>query len=138
MHVIRRGLLALTLMAPLVLAASVASAPTSSAASGCNGSGANVGQGEIGTFVCLTIDAAPATAAPLHTSSGAPLVCWLEPQYTPAQLKKLIEYDANLPESVVGEGGQLYAAWKQNYGGLTPPYDTGEKGWWWGVGCASR
>ena len=134
MHVIRRGLLALVLMAPLVLTASVTSAPASSAAA-CNGSGANVGGNVIGTFVCLTIDAAPAKAAPLKTSSGAPLVCWLEPQYTPAQLKTLIEYDASLPESVVGEGGVLYGDWKTYYSHLTPGYKVGEKGWWWGVGC---
>ena len=136
MHVIRRGLLALILMAPLVLAASVTSAPTSRAYSSCNGSGASAGGNAIGTFVCLTIDAAPAEPQPLTVPGGGqPLVCWLEPQYTPAQLQTLITNDANQSESTVGEGVELYAKWKQNYGGLTPPYRTGQDGWWWGVGC---
>jgi len=136
MHVIRRGLLALILVTPLALAASVASAPSSQADSGCNGAGASVGGDNVQTFVCLTIDAAPAKPQPLTNGSGQPLVCWLEPEYTPEQLDKLITYDASLPESVVGEGGQLYATWQTNYGtDITPPYRDGEDGWWWGVGC---
>ena len=137
MSVIRRGLLALILLAPLSLAASVASAPSSDADASCGGSGASVGQGAVQTYVCLTIDHAPAKAQPLtDTSTGQPLVCWLEPQYTPAQLDSLITYESGLPIGVVGsEGGQYYQILKKNYGGLTPPYRDGQSGWWWGVGC---
>lgn len=138
MSVIRRGLLALILVAPLVTAASVASAPTSHADAGCNGAGASVNGNAVQTYVCLTIDNAPASPKPLSTGSsgGAPLVCWLEPQYTPAQLDSLITYESGLGMGVVGsEGGQYYQTLKTNYGGLTPPYRDGESGWWWGVGC---
>ena len=138
MSVIRRGLLALILVAPMALAASVASTPSSHADASCNGAGASTGGAMIQTYVCLTLDTAPATAKPLSTGSsdgGPPLVCWLEPQYSPQGLQDLITTDANLPVSVVGEGGPLYAAWKTNYGGLTPPYHNPGNGWWWGVGC---
>ena len=138
MHVIRRGLLVLILVAPLVFAASVVSAPTSRADASCDsGSGANVGGNEIGTYVCLTIDATPVAPRPLQSSDGGPpLVCWLEPQYTPAQLDAMITADSNLSESTVGEGVTLYGNWLTNYKiKTTPPYEDGQDGWWWGVGC---
>lgn len=135
--VIRRGLLALVLVAPLALGAPVASAPASRADASCNGSGASSTTGLVQTFICLTIDSAPAKPQPLTDSStGAPLVCWLEPQYTPAQLDKLITYESGLPLSVVGsEGGQYYQQLLKNYGPPTPNYRNGQNGWWWGVGC---
>ena len=139
MRVIRRGLLAAILLTPLVFAASVASTPASRADSSCNNAGASTGGGEIQTFVCLAIDSAPAKPEPLSTAGGddgPPLVCWLEPQYTPAGLQSLITTDAGLSESQVGEGGYLYNRWKINYGtDITPAYRGGEDGWWWGVGC---
>ena len=135
MSVIRRGLLVLGLATPLLFA-SFAADPSSMADGGCNGSGASTGGASIQTFVCLTIDAAPAEPQPVSTSGGGtPLVCWLEPQYTPDQLKSLITYDSGLPESVVGEGAELYGKWAQYYGGLNPAYEDGVDGWWWGVGC---
>jgi hypothetical protein len=137
MSVIRRGLLALILVAPLAMAASVASAPSSRANASCSGPSATGGVGYVETAICLTIDAAPAKAQPLtDTSTGQPLVCWLEPQYTPAQLKTLIEADMNLPVRSYGEGGPLYLAWQTNYrDNVKPSYHLGDNGWWWGVSC---
>lgn len=137
MPVIRRGLLALILVAPLALAASVASAPTSRADATCNGSGASVSGGAVETYVCLTIDKQAATPKQLsETGGGQPLVCWLEPQYTPAQLDALITNESSLPIGVVGsEGGQYYQQLLKNYGPPKPNYNDGQDGYWWGVGC---
>lgn len=135
MSVIRRGLLVLTLATPLLFA-SFAADPASVADSGCNGESATTGGAQMNTFVCLTIDAAPTEPEPISSSGGGPpVVCWLEPQYTPAALQTLITQDANLSESQVGEGVQLYSKWLTNYGSLKPAYDLKENGYWWGVGC---
>jgi hypothetical protein len=133
MHVIRRGLLALILTAPVVVAASVASAPASQADTGTScldpGSGANVADNTIGTFVCLTVDSKPAPPRPLSTGTDGnspPLVCWLEPQYQTDQLQKAISQE---PDPA------LKTAWQTQYSATSPASPGGAGGWWWGVGC---
>jgi hypothetical protein len=133
MHVIRRGLLALILTAPMVVAASAASAPASQADTGASclspSSGANVAGNTVGTFVCLTVDSNPVPPQPLSTGSDSdspPLICWLEPQYQPAQLQNAISLE---PDPA------LKSAWQTQFGAVNPPYEGGANGWWWGVGC---
>jgi hypothetical protein len=133
MHVIQRGLLALVLTAPMVVAASAASAPASQADTGpaclSPSSGANVAGNTVGTFVCLTVDSVPVPPQPLSTGADGnspPLICWLEPQYQGAQLKYAIGQE---PDPA------LKTAWQTQFSATNPPYEVGQSGWWWGVGC---
>jgi hypothetical protein len=134
---IRRTLAVAALLTPLVYALSVAS-PTSQAANGCAGSGVSANGFDISTFVCLYLNNTPVQASQTTPAPGQapPPVCWLEPQYTPAGLKTYITTEAGLPESVVAEGAELYGKWLEHYGTtVQPPYELGQSGMWWGVGC---
>ena len=137
---IRRTLAVAALLTPLVFSLAVAD-PASRADSGCGGSGASSNGVNVSTFVCLYLNQAP-VSAPTETTpapgQAPPPVCWLEPQYTPAELQSYVTTEASLPESVVAEGAEMYGKWLTYYGTtVQPPFELGQSGWWWGVGCDS-
>lgn len=140
MFMIRRTLAVAALLTPLVYALAVAD-PATQADSGCGGSGASSNGVSISTFVCLYLNSTPVPApnqSTLAPGQPPPPVCWLEPQYTPTELKTYITTEAGLPESVVAEGAEMYGKWLAYYGTtVKPPYELRHSGWWWGVGCDS-
>lgn len=132
MRMIRRFIGTMILITPLVFSASVA-APSAFADSGCQS--ASVTGDQIATFVCLTVNGQPASPQPSSPINWTPPVCWLEPRYTPAGLQAYVAYMMNQPVSIIAEGAAAVAAWNAYYGGLTPAYNAGQAGWWWGVAC---
>jgi hypothetical protein len=136
MSMIRRTLAVAALLTPLVYSLAIAD-PASQADSGC-GSGASSNGVDITTFVCLYLNNTPVEPSQTTPAPGetAPPVCWLEPQYTPAELQSYIVTESSLPLSVVAEGVEMYGKWLAHYGtAVKPPYKLGQDGWWWGVGC---
>jgi hypothetical protein len=138
---IRRTLAVAALLTPLVYSLAVAS-PASQAITNCGSSGVSSNGLGISTFVCIYLNGTPVSPSQTTPAPGqaAPPVCWLEPQYTPADLKTYVTTEAGLPESIVAEGAKMYGEWLQYYGTtVQPAYELPlqGKGMWWGVGCDS-
>lgn len=137
MHV--TGRLAGAVAAALVAASAVVvSAPPAFADISC-GTGASVDHSvnSAQTFVQCFIRTYPRNTPPSGTPSfvhWVPPVCWLEPQWTGADLQGLIEGSM----ATVGSGNAYYAYLQQLdtlYKSAKPPYHVGDSGMWWGVGC---
>jgi hypothetical protein len=132
-----RRLVGVTAVALVSMSTTVVFAPPASASITCNGSASvdhavNTAQ----TFVTCTIikfyASAPRASGSPDFIDWTPPTCWLEPQYTGADLKALIEGEMDaFPKkdptyTYLQQMDQFYMA---------SNYHQGDAGMWWGVGC---
>src|SRR5579872_116774 len=123
---------ALTSLSTIVVAA-----PNASAGVSCSGS-ASVNHQVDGaqTFVICTIikmypSGTPAAGTPTFVN-WTPPVCWLEPQYTGADLSALI---SGAIKAAPDSGTKAYLQQMDQMYQAESNYHQADAGMWWGVGC---
>jgi hypothetical protein len=127
------------LAAALAAGTVFASPPAAVADSNCaTGASADHSLGSAETYITCTIENATNATHGTPPPSGSYTLpaCWIEPQFDGAGLENFLTGIVN--GGVSGTGGSG-GAWAQqvydNYKNLTPPFNAGVPGMWWGVAC---